>query len=155
MNTSRPRTSQLLKAGVVGAAAAALVNTTIYGIGRAADVTYAAARTSHGPDLIRLHHVVGLTFTTFGIGLVAAVVVNRVGRPSLRALAIFASIVAVTSVAMDVSIPSTAPAKASLALMHLVTGAAYVAGLRTVRSTRPASVIGAQDTPRRLAATAA
>src|SRR5690348_8455882 len=104
MNTSPARTRRLLGVGVIAAIGAAAVNAVVYGIGRAAGLSFVASTTASGPQHILLEHVVSFTFMTFAAGLVAALIANKVRRPSLRALQIAGAVIAVVSVGMDVSI---------------------------------------------------
>jgi Family of unknown function (DUF6069) len=143
MNPSTVGARRLLGLGVIAAIGAASVNAAIYGIGRAAGLSFVASTTSSGPQHVLLQHVVSFTFMTFAAGLVAALVADKVRRPNLRALQTVGAVIAVVSIAMDLSIDSTVATKATLALMHLVVGAAYVAALqfaRTSRSTRTAVI---------------
>jgi hypothetical protein len=136
MNTSPVKTRHLLGIGVIAAVGAATVNAAIYGIGRAADLSFVASTTASGPEHILLQHVVSFTFMTFAVGLVVAAIADKVRRPSLHALQLVGATVAVVSIAMDVPIDSSVTAKATLALMHIVAGVAYVAALQIVRTAR-------------------
>jgi hypothetical protein len=136
MNTSTVGTRRLLGFGVIAAAGAASVNAAIYGLGRAAGLSFVASTTAAGPQHILLQHVVSLTLMTFGAGLVAVLIADKFRRPGLRALQAVGAVVAVVSVVMDLSIDSTVAAKTTLALMHLVVGAAYVAALEVARTAR-------------------
>ena len=143
MNTVSHRpTRRLLGIGAAAAAGAALVNAAIYGVGRAVDLTFVASTTSARPQHILLQHVVSFTLMTFAIGLVAAFIVDRMRRPSLRMLQVVGAFIAVASISMDVSIDSSFAAKATLALMHIVVGVAYVCALELARSPRPAAATG-------------
>jgi hypothetical protein len=136
MNTTPIGARRLLGLGVFAAIGAASVNAAIYGIGRAAGLSFVASTTASGPQHILLEHVVSFTLMTFAVGLVAALIADKVRRPHLGALQAVGAVVAVVSVAMDLSIDSTVAAKATLALMHLVVGVAYVAALEIVRPAR-------------------
>jgi len=138
MNTSTVGARRLLGLGAIAAIGAASVNAAIYGIGRAAGLSFVASTTAAGPQHILLQHVVSFTLMTFGVGLVAAVIADKIRRPNLRALQTVGAVVAVVSVVMDLSIDSTVAAKTTLALMHLVVGAAYVAALEIARTARAA-----------------
>jgi uncharacterized protein DUF6069 len=143
MDSTKTRARRLLAVGVIGAVAGTVVNAGIYGIGRAADVAYVARQTSSGPDNILLVHVVSFSLMAFGVGLVAALIAARVGRPSLHALQVLGAVIAVASTSMDIGIDSTVAAKLSLATMHLVMGIAYVVSLRAAQSTRVRSLSAA------------
>jgi len=123
------RIPRLLGLGAAGAAAAAVVNAAIFGIGHAADVSYLV-----DGEAIELQHVVSFTLMSFAVGLVVAALVARFRPASLRALAVVGGIVGVVTMAMDFSVDSTAGA-ITLASMHLVTAAAYVRSLRLATTT--------------------
>lgn len=131
--------SRLLGYAAVAGLAAVAVNATIYAAGRAADVEFIARQTASGAHHVQLVHVVGFTLQTFVVGVVAALVVNRLRRPSLHSLLVLGAVIAVGSTVMDVGIDSALPAKFLLASMHIVTGIAYVAALRTAGVRRPVS----------------
>ena len=123
------RIPRLLGLGAAGAAAAAVVNAAIFGIGHAADVSYLV-----DGEAIELQHVVSFTLMSFAVGLVVAALFARFRPASLRALAVVGGIVGVVTMAMDFSVDSTAGA-ITLASMHLVTAAAYVRSLRLAATT--------------------
>jgi hypothetical protein len=138
MNASTVGARRLLGLGGIAAIGATSVNAAIYGIGRAAGLSFVASTTATGPQHILLEHVVTLTIMTFAAGLVAALIADKFRRPGLRALQTVGAVVAVVSVLMDASIDSSVAAKATLALMHLVVGVAYVATLELARTPRAA-----------------
>lgn len=121
---STVRIPRLLGLGAGGAVAATVVNAAIFGVGRAADVSYLV-----DGEPIELQHVVSLTLMGLAVGFVAAAVVARFRPTGLRALAVLGGVLGVLTMAMDLSVDSAAAA-ISLASMHLVTGAAYVLSLR-------------------------
>ena len=123
------RIPRLIGIGAAGAAAAAVVNAAIFGIGHAADVSYLV-----DGEAIELQHVVSFTLMSFAVGLVVAALFARFRPASLRALAVVGGIVGVVTMAMDFSVDSTAGA-ITLASMHLVTAAAYVRSLRVAATT--------------------
>ena len=136
--THSNRTSRrLMSAGAAAVVAATATNAVLYAVGRAAGVSYTLTQ-GGTTGLIHLHDVVSLSVLTFAVGLAAAAIARRLGRPSLRALQILGAIIAVASVSMDVSVQGAASARVSLATMHLVVGAAYVAALRMVSAPAPA-----------------
>jgi hypothetical protein len=130
METSKRPSSGLFVVGAAGAAVATTVNVAIYGIGRAAGVAYVVSATSR----VRVPDVVLLSLGAFAVGLIAAAFAIRWGRRGLRALQVVGAVLAVVSTWGDFSIDGTASATATLALMHLVVGVAYVASLEIVRS---------------------
>jgi hypothetical protein len=138
MQTSSFPARRLLRIGTVAALSAALVNAAIYGLGRGAGLSFVASHHGGRPDEIKLVHVVSFSLEAFVVGLVVALIATKLHRPSLRALQGLGASVALLSIAMDLTIDSAAPAKATLALMHLVVGAAYVVALEFCRATRAA-----------------
>jgi hypothetical protein len=134
MKTSEPRIRRLLVVGGIGAAATALTNAVIFGVGRAAGVEYVITTTSKGAQSVHLADVSSLSLISFAIGVAAAVVATWWKRPSLRALQVVGGIVAVVSTYGDFTIDGRAAATALLASMHIVAGAVYIASLQIVRS---------------------
>jgi hypothetical protein len=138
MNTSDHRIRNLFVLGAAGAVAATFVNSAIYAIGRAADVDYLVHVTSHGPQNVRLQDVEFVAMS-FIVGIVAAAVATKLRRPSLP-MQVIGAVLAVVSTWSDFTIDGSVAAKATLALMHLVVGAAYIAVLQLVRSRRTTAV---------------
>lgn len=127
-------TRRLLAVGSVAAVAAATVNAAVYGLARAADVSFVVSGAKPGQDQVLLQHVLSLSLFSFAAGIAASLIVARLRRPSLRALQVLGAVLAVLSTAMDLQIESAVGA-VTLASMHLVVGAAYVASLRRVQQT--------------------
>ncbi len=138
MSSSRIPRSGLLRIGSAGAVVAAAVNAAIYGLGRAAGVAYVVTPTSR----VSVVDVVVLSLVWFAIGLVAAAVATRWGGRAVRVLQIVGTVVAVASISTDLTIDGTTSAKATLALMHLVVGAAYVVSLERFLRTVPSDARG-------------
>ena len=132
-------TRRLLGYAAVAGFAAAAVNSGVYGAARADHVNFIVRRTASGVDHVQLVHVVGFTVQAFLVGVVAALVVNRLSRPSLHSLTVLSAVIAVGSTAIDVGIDSALQAKFLLASMHIVTGVAYVSALRAAGVRRPES----------------
>ena len=130
MENSKRRSPRLLVVGGVGAAIGTAVNLAIYGIGRVAGVAYIVTETSR----VRAPDVVLLSAGSFAVGLAAASVASRWGRRGLRRLQVVGAMLAVVSTWGDFSIEGTRAATATLVLMHLVIGVAYVSSLEVVRS---------------------
>ncbi|HEX3542324.1 MAG TPA: DUF6069 family protein [Acidimicrobiales bacterium] len=130
---SSQKDRRLLTVGAAAVSAATATNAVLYAAARAAGVNYTLTQGST-TGLIHLHDVVSLSVFTFAVGLAAAAAARPLGRPSLRALQILGAVIAVASISMDVSVHGAATARVSLAAMHLVVGAAYVAALRMVSS---------------------
>src|SRR4051812_36726503 len=95
--TTPIKARQLLAYGSIAALVAVAINVGIYAGGRAADVSYVVNQTASGPEEIQLVHVVGFCLQAFAVGLVAALIANRLGRPSLRSLQILGAVIAVGS----------------------------------------------------------
>jgi Family of unknown function (DUF6069) len=144
MKTSDHRIRHLIALGAAGAVAATVVNSAIYAVGRAADVAYLVKVTSHGPQNVRLQDVVSLSLMSFVLGIIAAAVATKLRRPSLRTMQVVGAVLAVVSTWGDFTIEGKVAAKATLALMHFVVGAAYIFVLQLVQSRRTVSV---SDTP--------
>lgn len=138
MPTSSLTARRLLRIGTVAALSGALVNAAIYGLGRSAGLSFVASHHGGRPDDIKLVHVVSFSLEAFAVGLVVALIATKLHRPNRRALQGLGAAVAVLSIAMDLTIDSTAPSKATLALMHLVIGAAYVVALELSAAPRAA-----------------
>jgi hypothetical protein len=147
MKTSETSVQRLFAVGAVGAVAALAVNALIYGVGRAADVVYVITEKSNGTvERVGLGEIVSITFMTFVVGLVAAAVAVRWGRPSLRALQILGGVLAVGTALGDFTIDGSRSAMLTLALMHFVVGIAYIATLEVVR-TAPTSPVTTSPSP--------
>jgi hypothetical protein len=141
MKTSDHRIRQLFVLGAAGAVTATVVNSVIYAAGRAADVAYLVQVTSSGPQSVQLKDVVSLSLMSFAVGIIAAAVATKLRRPSLRTMQIIGAVLAVVSTWGDFTIEGDVAAKATLAVMHLVVGAAYIAVLQVVRSRQTAPAI--------------
>jgi hypothetical protein len=121
--------------GAVAGLTATAVNAVAYGVARAADVDFVAQRDPSGVERVQVQHVVSLSVISFAIGLAAAAVVVKVGRPrALRALSVLGVALAVVTTYGDFTIDGGTAAKVVLIGMHLVVAAAYVVTLRSVRA---------------------
>jgi hypothetical protein len=136
MKTSDHRIRQLFVLGAAGAVTATLVNSVIYAVGRAANVAYLVHVTSSGPQNVQLKDVVSLSVMSFALGIVAVAAATKLRRPSLRTMQILGAVLAVVSTWGDFTIDGTVAAKATLAPMHFVVGAAFIAVLRVAESRR-------------------
>jgi hypothetical protein len=125
MTTSTIRIRPLLATGAVAAAATAIVNASIFGLGRAAGVDFVVDATTR----VAVTDVVSFTLMCFAAGLLAAAVARGLRRPGFRVLQVVGAVIAVASVAMDAPIDGSVSAKLLLATMHVVTGAGFVAAL--------------------------
>jgi hypothetical protein len=134
MAESPVRTRRLIATTATGGLVAAGANLVLFGLGRAAGLDFVVERAAaHG--VIRAIDVVSLTLMAFALGTVIAAAANLLHRPSLRTIEIVAAVLAVVSVEMDLPIEASIPARCTLATMHLLAGAAYVASVRRARST--------------------
>jgi hypothetical protein len=127
---------RLLVVGATGAIAATAANVLIYGAGRAADVAYIVSTTSQGNERVRLADVVSLSLMSFAVGIIAAVVARRFRRPSVRTLQVVGAVLAVVTTWGDFVIDGTPAAKATLAVMHIVVGVAYIISLQAASTRR-------------------
>ena len=143
MSTTTIRIRPLLTTGAVAAAATAVVNAAVFGLGRAAGVDYVVDATT----TVGVADVVSFTLMCFAVGLVAAAVARGLQRPDVRVLQVVAAVIAVASVAMDVPIDGSPAAKLLLASMHLITGAGYVAALEIAASSSPVAAVGRRPEP--------
>ena len=144
-------TRRLLAVGSVAAVAGTSINAAVYGIARAAGVSFVVSGQKPGADHVLLQHVLSLSLFSFAAGIVAALVVARLRRPSLRALQVLGGALAVISTVMDLQIESAIGA-VTLASMHLVVGASYVVGLGLAQ--RPTAAVVETDEPVLLSAAA-
>jgi hypothetical protein len=140
---------RVLRYGAAAGIAAVAANAAIYAAARAGSVDFVAHQSVSGADRIKLMTVVTLTLMTFAAGVIAALVANRVRRPSLNSLRVLAALIALGSTVMDAGIDSTVTAKLLLASMHIVTGIAYVVALGS--ALRAASSRTAEAVPVRTA----
>jgi hypothetical protein len=92
--------------------------------------------TSSGPQNVQLKDVVSLSVMSFALGIVAVAAATKLRRPSLRTMQILGAVLAVVSTWGDFTIDGTVAAKATLAPMHFVVGAAFIAVLRVAESRR-------------------
>lgn len=138
METTRPRPANLLAVGGLAAVTAVAVNAAIVGLARAADVSFAYTESADSPTkFIGWGEVLGLSLVSFAVGLVAALVAARWGRPCLRVLQILGGVVALGTIYSDVALDASTSSRVVLASMHIVVGVAYVACLHAVRSSAP------------------
>jgi hypothetical protein len=136
MTSTTIRIRPLLATGAVAAAATAVVNASIFGLGRAAGVDFVVDATT----TVAVADVVSFTLMCFAAGILAAAVARWVRRPSYRVLQVVGAVIAVASVAMDVPIDGSVSAKLLLASMHIVTGAGYITALEVAHRRSVAAV---------------
>jgi hypothetical protein len=140
MTSSTNSIRRLLVVGAAGAVAATVANAVIFGLGRAAGVDYLVKRGADGMS-VHITDVASLSLMAFAVGLIAAAVSVRWGRPSLRSLQVLGAVLAVVSTYSDFTIEGAASATVTLAVMHLVVGVAYIASLQSVRITVPTAAV--------------
>lgn len=127
------RNSGLLKAGAIAAAAAAVVNAALFGIGIAADLSYnvvdnGTART------VEFGAVLGTSVSMVAIGILGVVVAYRFfGRRSLRPFAVLGVVIALASSLSFPAAEADTGTKWLLFTMHVVVGLAYAGGLEAIR----------------------
>lgn len=138
MAGNKDRVPKLLGVGALGALASAAGNAVVYGIGRVSGIEYTF--TEGGvEERLGLGAVLTVSLVTFAVGLLAAAVVVWLGRPDLRVGQIVGGVIAVVTIWGSFSIDASFGASATLGLMHIVSGAAYVTSLEVVRrSAQPA-----------------
>ena len=124
-----PRPGRIVRAGAAGAGVAIVLNSAIFGLGRAADVVFAVDHTT----LIHLSDVISLSLFSLALGTIAAAVSMRIGRPSLRSWQIVGGVVAAASTFGDFTIDATVAGKLLLLSMHVVAGVAYVTSLQVAK----------------------
>jgi hypothetical protein len=125
----------LLQASAAGAAAATLVNATLWTGGRAAGVSFMVS--SAFMTRVGIVAVVITTLLAFGVGSGLLALAARRSRRWVRAVLIAAALIAVVSAAAPVSAAQDTATGALLATMHLVTGAAFL--VTAWRAVPPAS----------------
>lgn len=131
---NRIKDSGLLKVGALGVVAAAVTNSVIFGIGRAADVPFEVAN-GGSEETINVGMVAFMTTASFVVGLVGVVVAYRFfGRRSLRPFAVLGVVLALASNVDFPNVEASVGTKWLLASMHLVVGLAYLISLEVVRS---------------------
>jgi len=133
-------TRRIWRAGLVGAAAAAMVNLLVLVIGRLAGVDFSLV-TNGGPTQVSVTAVLLMTLVTFALGTALAVLLARGGAHRLRWAQLAGAAFAVLTAGAPLSFTGGSTTGVLLALMHLVTGASYVLALQAVRS-RAATTAG-------------
>lgn len=120
--------------GLPALGAAAVLNLVILGIGAASGVDYALQTQADAPVMdVTAVHVVVTSVASLLIGLGVAHLARRRGPRALRVRQIMGGVVAVASAGMPLAASGDSGARLTLALMHLVVGAAWVAALSRMR----------------------
>jgi hypothetical protein len=126
--------SGLVQVGAVGAAAGAVVNSAIFGIGRAADVPFHVVDGS-SEETVNIGGVLFMSIAAVAVGLLGVAVAYWLfGRKSLRPFAVLGVLIALASNIGFPDVEATAATKWSLAAMHVVVGIVYAASLEVVRA---------------------
>ena len=118
---------QLLQKAATGAAVATIVNAALWAGGRAADVSFSVSPPAGDPLQVGVVLVVLTTLLTFAVGSGLLALAARRSRRWVRAVLVAAVLLAVVSAAGG-PLPAAADVATGvlLAVMHLVTGAAFV-----------------------------
>jgi hypothetical protein len=132
--SARLNRARLWRYGAIAAAIAAIVNLVILGIGRAAGVSFivpmfAGTRSAVGPLIVVINIAI---WSALGL-LVTMLVASRQPR-RLRAMQVVAIVVTVVSLIQPAVVDADTATRVLLAIMHPVTGAAFVLGLRRLQA---------------------
>lgn len=127
-------TTGVWRPGLGALVAATAANLLVLGIGVASGLDYAVQTQADAPVMdVTAVHVLVSSVVPFLIGLGVAHLVRRRGPRALRILQVVGGVIAVASVAMPLSALGDTPARLTLALMHLIVGAAWVTALAQMR----------------------
>ena len=117
----------LLPGAVAGAVVATLVNAALWAGGRAADVSFSASPPLGDSSMqVGIVLIVPTTLFMFGIGAGLLVLAARRSRAWVRAVVVAAALFTVASVSGPLSTADDTASGVLLALMHVVTGAAFL-----------------------------
>lgn len=116
----------LLPGAATGAIVAALVNTALWAGGRAADVSFSASPPVGDSMQVGIVLIVPTTLLMFAIGAGLLALAARRSRAWVRAVVIAAALFTVASVSGPLSTADDTASGVLLALMHVVTGAAFL-----------------------------
>jgi hypothetical protein len=117
----------LLPSAATGAVVAALVNAALWAGGRAADVSFSASPPLGDSSMqVGIVLIVPTTLFMFGIGIGLLVLAARRSRAWVRAVVVAAALFTVASVSGPLSTADDTASGVLLALMHVVTGAAFL-----------------------------
>lgn len=128
---------ELVRTGAAAAGAATLVNVLVYGIGRAAGASFTVPG-AQGFGEVTLVPVLIMSLLPLVLGLAVAAALAGLGR-STRWLEALGAVVALGSLFPFAADGWEGGTVAALALMHVVTGGAFVAALRLARRTADAA----------------
>jgi hypothetical protein len=139
------KNSGLLQVGALGAVAAAVVNSAVFGIGRAADVPLVVVDSGE-EHVVDLAGVASMSVIGVVVGLVGAVLAYRfLGPRSLRPLGVVGLVIALVSNATFPGADATAATKWTLAAMHVVVGVVYLTTLEIVRARSSQDALASSD----------
>lgn len=126
----------LWRRGSVAVVAATVVNLIILAVGLVAGVSFLVPDRG-GPDMAQVGAAVVIMFTVVPmvLGLVAATVLRR-WSAGLRVVRIAAVVLTLASLLPPLTVDADTPTRLLLALMHPVTGGAFLLALRSGRDTR-------------------
>ena len=114
----------LLQGSAIGAAAATLINATLWVGGRAADVSFMVS--SAFMTQVGIVAIVLTTLLAFAVGSGLLALAARRSRRWVRALLVAAALFAVVSAGAPLASAQDTATGVLLATMHLVTGAAFL-----------------------------
>jgi len=134
VTTSRGSLAPVAALSTVAAVATTL---SIFAVARAVgvDFDFVKAGSTERATTIAPAMVVTVTLLTMAVGWVFAGLAVRVHRPGLRSMAAIGGVFAVLSSLAPLSLDADTSVKVTLAGLHLVTGAFYVAGIARLRRT--------------------
>jgi hypothetical protein len=131
---------RLWRYGAIAAAVATAVNLTLLALGRITGGTLVVA---YGPEPVSMQvgaaEVTVFTIVAMVLGLAVTTVVARRRPHRLRTMQAIGAAVAVVSLFQPLVVDTDTTTRIALATMHLVAGAAFVAGLRRSRSAATAA----------------
>lgn len=125
------------RAGLRGAAAAALVNLALFLIGRAADASFVVGSGADQAYVSAGHVVFSSAIALIVATGVAALAASR--HRALRLVQVGAVVVSLVSLSGPLQMGDDAPTKALLGAMHLVVGATFVLSTRGATAGRGAA----------------
>ena len=118
----------LLPVAAAGAVVATLVNSALWAGGRAADVSFSATPPVGDSSMqVGIALIAPTTLLMFGIGVGLLVLAARRSPAWVRTVVIAAALFTVVSVSGPLSTADDTASGVLLALMHVVTGAAFLA----------------------------
>lgn len=133
VQTTAARRSLLPYAAWSGVAAVA-ANLAVYGAATAADVDVEVRPPGTEATMqINAGSVAATTLVALVVGWGLVAFARRQGRPTMRAVEVVAGTVAVVSIALPLAAEGTLAAQLTLAAMHLLTGAVFIAAVELLR----------------------